>query len=174
MQNKDKKLDEIIRVNHAGEHGAQVIYNSQIKFSKDIKLKKKLEKIAREELVHYDYFDEQIQKNRTRPTLMRPVWDIGGYALGFVTSVLGEKYVHACTEAVEEVIVEHYLEQIEYLKKSAKNKDIQAKIKQFCDEEENHKKYAAANYEEGNISVKIFKKFTREVTKAAIKISKKI
>ena len=37
-----KKIDEIIRVNHAGEFGAQMIYGGQIKFTRDEKLKKKL------------------------------------------------------------------------------------------------------------------------------------
>ena len=43
-QKTKKKIEEIIRVNHAGELGAQDIYNSQIRFCKDIGLKKKLEK----------------------------------------------------------------------------------------------------------------------------------
>ena len=30
---------------------------------------------------------------------------------------MGEKYVNACTEAVEEVIVEHYEDQIKFLEK---------------------------------------------------------
>lgn len=174
MKNEDKKINEIIRVNHAGEYGAQVIYNSQIKFSKDIKLKKKLKKIALEELQHFDYFESQIIKKRVRPTLMRPIWNLGGYALGAITSILGEKYVHACTEAVEEVIVEHYLEQIEYLKKNNKNKDIQAKLKQFCDEEQNHKEYAANHHTSKDMTSQIFKRLTRRVTKVAIKISKKV
>ena len=38
-----KKIDEIIRVNHAGEYGAQRIYSGQIKFCKKKELKKKLE-----------------------------------------------------------------------------------------------------------------------------------
>ena len=54
-QKTKKKLEEIIRVNHAGELGAQDIYKSQIKFSRDAKLKTELEKISKEEKVHYDY-----------------------------------------------------------------------------------------------------------------------
>ena len=35
MQKKfKKKIDEIIRVNHAGEYGAQRIYSGQLKFSR--------------------------------------------------------------------------------------------------------------------------------------------
>ena len=98
MKKKIKKtIDEILRVNHAGEYGAQIIYNSQIKFSKNSLLKKELEKISSEEKDHLKYFQEQILLNRTRPTIMQPIWKAGGTALGFISSILGEKYVHACT-----------------------------------------------------------------------------
>ena len=112
MQKKfKKKIDEIIRVNHAGEYGAQRIYTGQLKFSRKNSLKAKLKKIIEEEYEHYEYFNEAMIKKRTRPTLMSPLWHHGGYLLGVITSFMGEKYVNACTEAVEEVIVEHYEDQ---------------------------------------------------------------
>ena len=117
MNKNKKKIDEILRVNHAGEYGAQIIYKSQIRFSKNNLLKKELKKISSEEKVHLEYFQEQILKNRTRPTIMQPLWKVGGTALGLVSSLLGEKYVHACTEAIESTIVDHYQEQVKYLKK---------------------------------------------------------
>ena len=110
------KIDEIIRVNHAGEYGAQRIYSGQIRFCKKEKLREKLEKIIEEEFEHFEYFNKTMVKKRTRPTVLSPIWHHGGYALGAFTSILGEKYVHACTEAVEEVIVEHYNEQIKFWK----------------------------------------------------------
>jgi len=88
-----KKIDEIIRVNHAGEFGAQMIYGGQIKFTRDEKLKKKLMEIADDEQRHFDYFNKKMIDYRTRPTLMTPVWEIGGSFLGAITAKLGEKYV---------------------------------------------------------------------------------
>ena len=173
MRNKKKYLDEIIRVNHAGEYGAQVIYKSQIKFCKNKKLREQLKKIASEEKIHFDYFDNQIISKRTRPTIMQPVWKAGGTALGIVSSLLGEKYIHACTEAIENTIVDHYKKQIEYLDKYKIEKDLKKKIKKFCEEENNHK----INSEKKNSNeppVVIFKKVTTMVTKLAIKVSKKI
>tara|TARA_B100000575_G_C23073364_1_gene618290 strand:- start:9 stop:536 length:528 start_codon:yes stop_codon:yes gene_type:complete len=175
MQDKNKnKIQEMIRVNHAGEFGAQKIYNAQIKYSKNERLKKKLKNIADEELVHLNYFEKEMITTRTRPTLMRPIWDFGGSLLGAITSFMGENYVHACTEAVEEVIVEHYKQQILYLKKNKLNKEFRLKIKKFCDDEDNHKKYAESNLVDSDFKVNLFKEFTRNLTKAAIKISKKI
>ena len=48
---------------------------------------------------------------------MSPAWKVGSFFLGAITSRLGLNYVHACTEAVEEVIVKHYENQIKYLEK---------------------------------------------------------
>ena len=76
-----KKIDEIIRVNHAGEYGAQRIYSGQIKFCKKKELREKLEIMIAEEFEHYDYFDKTMLKKRTRPTALSPNWHHGGYFL---------------------------------------------------------------------------------------------
>ena len=167
-----KKIDEIIRVNHAGEYGAQRIYSGQIKFCKKEDLKKKLKKIIDEEYEHYEYFNDVMISKRTRPTLMNPLWHHGGFFLGMFTSLLGEKYVHACTEAVEEVIVEHYEEQIEFLEKRGVEKQMLKKIKKFRADEDEHRHFAEQSNLNNN-GVKLFKKFTRKLTKIAIKVSKK-
>ncbi len=175
MKNKNnKKIDEILRVNHAGEFGAQVIYKSQIKFSKNDNLKKELKKISDEEMVHFKYFDEEIIKNRTRPTVMQPIWKVGGYVLGAVSSILGEKYVHACTEAVESTIVDHYNEQIEFLKTEKIKNDLRLKIQKFREEENGHKENSTKRIDSTDKRLMVFKGLTKIVTRAAIKISKRI
>ena len=139
MENNKKKIDEILRVNHAGEYGAQVIYESQIRFSKNSILKKELKRISSEEKVHLEYFQQQILSNRTRPTIMQPLWKLGGASLGFVSSLLGEKYVHACTEAIESTIVDHYKEQVKYLENKKIRSDLRNNIIKFCEEENQHR-----------------------------------
>lgn len=173
MPNNKKKIDEILRVNHAGEYGAQIIYNSQIRFSKNNLLKKELKRISSEEKVHLEYFKQQILSNRTRPTIMQPLWKVGGTALGFVSSLLGEKYVNACTEAIESTIVDHYQEQVKYLKKINERSDLRKNIMKFCDEENQHKlsSQKKSDNEKGTF---LFKQITKNITKLAIKISKKL
>ena len=172
--NKDKKkIDEILRVNHAGEYGAQIIYKAQIRFSKNNLLKKELKKISSEEKVHLDYFQEQILKNRTRPTIMQPFWELGGNALGLVSSLLGEKYVHACTEAIESTIVDHYQEQLKYLKKKNVRSDLRKNITKFCEEENQHK-LRSQKKNDNQKGTFFFKQITKNITKLAIKISKKL
>ena len=55
---------------------------------------------------------------------------------------MGEKYVHACTQAVEEVIVEHYNDQIKLLEKEKVEKQLLSKIKKFCADEDEHRHFA--------------------------------
>ena len=175
MTKLESSLKQIIRVNHAGEYGAQKIYNGQIKFCKNSKLKKKLERISSEEKVHFDYFDEQIIKQRVRPTLMSPLWNILGTTLGVVSSRLGEDYVNACTESVEEVIVEHYKKQINFLKSQKINNELRRKIEKFCKEEDGHREDAInSKSKKDSFGLRVFKRFTKLGTKVAIEISKRV
>ncbi len=168
-----QKIDEIIRVNHAGEYGAQRIYSGQIRFCKKKDLKKKLQSIIDEEYIHYKYFNDVMVKKRSRPTIMSPIWNHGGYLLGAVTSLMGEKYVHACTQAVEEVIVEHYNDQIKLLEKEKVEKQLLSKIKKFCADEDEHRHFAEKS-NSNEKGVELFKSFTKNLTKLAIKVSKKL
>jgi len=168
-----KKIHEIIRVNHAGEYGAQMIYNGQIKYSKNKKLIKELKQILLEEKVHFDYFDKQIVENRVRPTIMSPLWKVFGSTLGALTSRLGENYVHACTESVEEVIVAHYIEQLEFLEANGINNSLKSKIKKFCEDEAKHKHFAQSKHKSEYLGLRLFKGATKIGTKIAISISKK-
>ncbi len=175
MKKFENSVKQIIRVNHAGEYGAQKIYNGQIKFCKNKKLKKKLQRISNEEKVHFDYFNEQIIKQRVRPTLMSPFWNILGTTLGIVSSRLGEDYVNACTESVEEVIVEHYKKQINFFKSQKINNELKRKIEKFCKEEDDHREDAInTKSDKESFGLKVFKSFTKLGTKAAIEISKRV
>ena len=175
MTKLEKSIRQIIRVNHAGEFGAQKIYNGQIKFIKNIKLRKKIQKISEEEKIHFDYFNEQILKYRVRPSLMSPLWSLLGNTIGAVSSRLGEDYVNACTESVEEIIVDHYKKQIAFLNNKKLNNELKKKIEKFCKEEDAHRKDASGYaIEKDKFALKIFKRLTKFGTKAAIEISKRI
>ena len=175
MRKLEKSIREIIRFNHAGELGAQKIYNGQIKFIKNVRLKKKIQKISNEEKVHFDYFNKQILKYRVRPTLMSPLWSVLGKTIGAISSRLGEDYVNACTESVEEVIVDHYKKQIVFLNNKKTNNELKKKIEKFCKEEDAHREDALnSNTGREKLGLKLFKRITKFGTKAAIEISKRI
>ena len=102
-------LDEIIRVDHAGEYGATRIYDGQIAvFGKDSKIGKTIQHMADQEQEHIEKFNELLIEKRVRPTALLPVWNLAGFALGAGTALMGEKAAMACTVAVEKVIGEHY------------------------------------------------------------------
>lgn len=186
MKSFDKKLSEIIRVNQAGEFGAQVIYQGQIaalKIKKDHETVKLVEHMLEQEVEHFQYFDSEMKRRKIRPTFMQPVWKVGGFALGFFTALADKKAAMTCTTAVEEVIDEHYLNQIELLEKeklslNQENKNelnkLREKIIKFRDEEIEHRDIG---YEHKAADLKLFKPlslFVKGATKFAISVSKKV
>ena len=105
-------LDEFIRVDHAGEYGANRIYDGQIAvFGKNTKIGKTIQHMADQEQEHIETFEKLIINHRVRPTALLPLWNIAGFALGASTAMMGEKAAMACTVAVERVIGEHYKKQ---------------------------------------------------------------
>jgi demethoxyubiquinone hydroxylase (CLK1/Coq7/Cat5 family) len=115
-----KTLEEIIRVDHAGERGAIKIYEGQLLALKTIKqdenLKDIVEDMKEHEKEHLEYFEKEIQKRKIKPTYMLPLWDVMGVALGFGTVLLGKKATMLCTASVEEVIENHYDKQLKQCK----------------------------------------------------------
>ena len=131
MEKTNKKtLEEIIRVDHAGERGAIKIYEGQLLALKTIKqdenLKDKIEEMKEHEEEHLKYFENEIQKRKIKPTYLLPLWDVMGVALGFGTALLGKKAAMLCTASVEEVIESHYENQLKRL--GADEKDLKKKI----------------------------------------------
>ena len=171
-----KILEEIIRVDHAGERGAIKIYEGQLLALKTIKqdkvLKDTIEEMKEQEQEHLNYFEKEIQKRKIKPTYFLPLWDIMGVALGFGTAVLGKKAAMLCTASVEEVIDEHYLNQINQLDKS--EKDLKKKITKFRQDEIDHKDIA---YDEGATKkgpYLLLDKIIKTGSRIAINISEKI
>tara|TARA_Y100000590_G_scaffold45359_1_gene48154 strand:- start:5370 stop:5903 length:534 start_codon:yes stop_codon:yes gene_type:complete len=177
MEKTDKQsLEEIIRVDHAGERGAIKIYEGQLLALKTIKhnndLKDKIEEMKEHELKHFEYFEKEIQKRKIKPTYMLPVWDLMGVALGFGTVLLGEKAAMLCTASVEEVIEDHYQNQLKKIGED--EKELKENIKKFKKDEVNHKNmaYSAGASNKGIYS--IMDKLIRTSSKIAITISEKI
>ena len=106
--------EAMIRVDHAGEYGAVRIYEGQLAVfgSKKSETADAIRKMAEQEQEHLAAFDKLINERRVRPTALEPVWRVAGFALGAATALMGEKAAMACTAAVEQVIDEHYAQQI--------------------------------------------------------------
>ena len=177
MTKTDKKtLEEIIRVDHAGERGAIKIYEGQLLALNTIKQNEKLKTIIEEmkehEKEHLEYFEKEIQKRKMKPTYLLPLWDLIGVSLGFGTVLLGTKAAMLCTASVEEVIEDHYQDQLKKIGND--EKELKAKIEKFKRDEINHKNIA---YDTGASKIGIYSimdKVIRTGSRIAITISEKI
>ena len=170
------KVKEFIRVDHAGERGAIKIYEGQLlalnTFIKNDKLKKIIEDMKEHEKKHCEYFENEIKKRKIKPTKFLPLWDILGVGLGFGSTILGKKAAMLCTASVEEVIDEHYLNQIKELKNDEKK--LKEKIIKFREDELHHKDIAYDNGATKEGLFGVLDKIIKTSSKIAITISQKI
>jgi len=176
MKNSKNRVEEFIRVDHAGERGAVKIYEGQLlalnTFVKDDNLKKTIEEMKVHEKEHCEFFENEIKKRKIKPTKFLPLWDLLGVGLGFGSTILGKKAAMLCTASVEEVIDEHYQNQINQL--GSNEKDLKEKIIKFREDELHHKDIA---YEKGATKkgfYSIMDKIIKTGSKLAINISEKI
>ena len=166
-------LDQIIRVDHAGEYGATRIYDGQIAvFGRNSKIGKTIQHMADQEQEHIEKFNELIIEKRVRPTALLPLWNVAGFALGAGTALMGEKAAMACTVAVEKVIGEHYREQQELLEDD--EKELRKTIAKFEKDELEHHNIGLEHGAEKALGYKVMTKVIEIGCKTAIAISKKI
>ena len=171
-----KKLEEFIRVDHAGERGAIKIYEGQLlalnTLNKNEKLKKVIEDMKIHEEEHSEFFEREIRKRKIKPTRFIKIWDLLGLGLGFGSTMLGRKAAMLCTASVEEVIDKHYQNQINQL--GDDEIELKKKIAKFREDELHHKDIA---FEEGASKDGLYTVLDRIIktgSKIAIKISEKI
>jgi ubiquinone biosynthesis monooxygenase Coq7 len=171
------RRDEMLRVDHAGEYGAVAIYKGQLAVFERQHGKERivgqLKEMAAEEQDHLDAFDRMLTAGSVRPTVMSPLWNAAGYALGVGTALLGEKAAHACTEAVETVIEEHYGDQVVELNEAGET-ELAARMAKFQEEEVAHKDLAAAEGAAEAPGYPILSAIIRTGCRLAIRISEKI
>ena len=176
MKKSNPKVEEFIRVDHAGERGAVKIYEGQLlalnTLVKDESLKKIIEDMKVHEIEHCQFFEKEIKKRNIKPTKFLPLWDLLGVGLGFGSTLLGKKAAMLCTASVEEVIDKHYLDQINQL--GPEEKELKKKIIKFREDELHHKDIA---YEKGASKKGLYSlmdKIIKTGSKIAINISEKV
>ncbi|HEY0052858.1 MAG TPA: demethoxyubiquinone hydroxylase family protein [Caulobacteraceae bacterium] len=167
------RLAEILRVDHAGELAAVQIYRGQRAVMEGrTAMAADLAQMEAHEQRHLDRFDALLTEKRVRPTLLTPVWRVAGFALGAGTALLGEKAAHACTEAVEAVIEEHYAGQVEELKD--RDPALSDELAQFRDEELAHHDHAVEHGSREAPGYAVLSAVIQAGCRAAIKISEKL
>lgn len=171
-----RALAEMIRVDHAGEYGAVQIYRGQQAVFGRIEGKAHAARIiagmeAGEE-EHLRTFDRLIAERGVRPTVMAPIWRLAGFGLGAATALMGEQAAHACTEAVEDVIEEHYGRQSEALR--GVDHELKGVVDKFRADEIAHKETAIDQGARDAPGYGVLSAVIKFGCRAAIRISEKI
>ena len=131
-------------MDHAGELAAVHIYRGQqavfAAAAGKGALSETFKDLRAQEAEHLKAFDGLLAERRVRPSLLTPLWRAAAFALGAGTALMGEKAAHACTDAVEQVIEEHYAGQIEEL--ADREPELAAQLSRFRDDELSHQTHA--------------------------------
>ncbi|MFK7973473.1 MAG: demethoxyubiquinone hydroxylase family protein [Rickettsiaceae bacterium] len=169
-----QKVQEIIMVNHAGEYGAQRIYQGQLAWTRDSNAKIVIQDMLEQELEHLQFFHLELVNTKTRPTFLLPMWDMVGYGIGAISAMIGTRTSMLLTDAIEEVIVDHYQEQIDYFNKCDPSHPLLPKIKQFQQEEEQHMQIAIDHSSRKLPLFNLASRGIKTMCQFAINLSKKI
>ena len=171
MKKTSTKVEEFIRVDHAGERAAQQIYKGQLLVLRNHSSGKEIQHMMEQEVEHLETFEALLNERHVRPSLFDPVWGAAGFALGFVTASMGPKAAMACTIAVEEVIGDHYAKQAENL--GDDEVDLHNTISRFRDEELEHHDIAVSHDGRDARHYRLLKNVIQTGCRAAIKIAER-
>lgn len=167
-------MKAMIRVNQAGEYGATRIYAGQLAVLGKTKTAASLKEMLSQEEDHLREFNKLSVENGVQPTIFQPLWYVGGYMMGAATALLGEKAAHACTIAVEEVIADHYQDQLDRLHaspESEKATHLNEVIRKFREDELAHKDHAEAEGGREAPAYELLTQTVKTISKAAIWLS---
>ena len=171
----DARIDSasMLRVNQAGEYGATRIYAGQLAvLGRGTPASHLVARMAAQEQRHLDRFNALMAERRVRPTLLQPLWNVAGFALGAATALMSEQAAMACTEAVETEIDLHYSAQLDELGTS--DPELAADIEDFRAEELEHRDTARANGAADAAGYPLLTAAIRAGCRAAITLSKHI
>lgn len=173
-----RRIESMLRVDHAGEYAAIQIYAGQLAVFRDLPHKHafraKLEEMETEEHRHLAAFNALLTERAVRPSLLSPLWGAAGFALGAATALLGERAAMACTAAVEEVIGAHYLGQERQLAAMDGEEPLREKIAEFRADELEHRAIALEAEAEKTPAYRALTGVIQSGCRVAIRIAERI
>ena len=169
---REELLAQIVRVDQAGEYGAKRIYEGQLAVLGKSGAAPALKSMLAQEEKHLAAFNSLVAERRVRPTVLEPVWHVAGFALGAATALLGREAAMACTVAVENVIADHYAEQMDALGED--EADLRNTIAGFRDDEIHHRDVSLAEGAEAAPGYELLTAAVSTGTRLAIWLSKRL
>jgi 3-demethoxyubiquinol 3-hydroxylase len=163
----------MLRVDQAGEYGATRIYAGQLAvLPRNCPEAKLIARMAAQEQRHLKRFNALIADRQVRPTVLQPLWNIAGFALGAATALISEKAALACTDAIETEIDRHYGEQLAELGEA--DPELSADIADFRADELEHRDSARQAGATGAVGYPLLIAAIRAGCRVAIGLSKRI
>lgn len=106
--------NRILKVNHAGEHGAINIYRAQLLTShwRSRQFVAELQHFLAHEKRHRDIFAKELERRGLRRCVSFHLCGVGGWVLGLLTGIAGKKAIAATSVAVEHVVLRHLEQQL--------------------------------------------------------------
>ena len=168
-------IARMIRVDQAGEFGATRIYAGQLAVMGDRGPDSaEIAGMAEQEAGHRAKFDALMAERGVRPTLLQPLWDRAGFALGAMTALIGPEAAMACTAAVETEIDDHYSRQLDQLLESGEDPELAAMIEEFREDEREHRDAALAAGAERAPAYPLLSAVIRAGCRVAIRVSERV
>lgn len=176
-------LDRLIRVDQAGELGANYIYAGQhlVLSHTEPQLKDLIKHMWEQEIHHHNTFNNLQSTHRVRPSLLTPLWKVGAIGIGIATALVSKEAAMACTVAVETVIGGHYNDQLRILAtKFPQGEDLvelanlKKVVSQFRDDELEHLDTAIDNDAESAVPYWLLTEVIKGTCKIAIWTAERI
>jgi len=164
-------IRRILRVNHAGEHGAVFIYSSQLTRAEKryADLSHWLQETLSHEVKHRQLFKDAMPTRGAKPCRALWGWKIGGVILGSITALLGKPGVMVCTTAVEQTVHRHLTDQIAFL--NCKDPELATLVRSILAEEDQHLADAEKGYDSSRVHARLLRWVVAVATEAMILLS---
>lgn len=160
--------DRILKVNHAGEHGAVNIYRGQrlVCFWRDAQLKRELEEFRAHEERHRALFAAELERRGVRRCRSYWLCGAGGFLLGVTTGICGRASIAAVTVAVERVVLRHLETQLREL--DGADPAAHAAVMSILEDERAHHDHATQEPRQGIFWPRVLRPTVSAVTEFVI------
>ncbi|MFC5551925.1 demethoxyubiquinone hydroxylase family protein [Massilia aerilata] len=164
----------IIKVNHAGEHGAVNIYAGQIAMARlrAPSLLPELAAFKAHEERHRAIFAKELKRRSLPRCRSFCLCGVGGYVLGFLTGLMGAQSIAIATVAVERVVLRHLRQQL--LDIGTTDPDATTAISAILSEEQHHHDQSATHIRHAGVIDRMSGSVISAVTEAVIWIGMRI
>ena len=164
-------IKRILRVDHAGEHGAMAIYSAQLARAQRRypDLVPWLEETLSHETRHRSTFRAAMDERGVAPCGALAVWSLGGGVLGATTAVFGRTGVYICTAAVVRTVRRHLKEQAAYL--DVADPALAVLVRDVLVEEEQHLAHAEGGHDPSSFSARALSTAVAAATEILIWLS---